>query len=123
MWQQKSLRVSGKGGPFGKMSKKRIVPLSPRIRALLEPYFAVNDKWFVGKRRSQKIVTEVANKARISSPVSAHVLRHTFAVLALQKGISIAALSKILGHENIAYTAIYLNLTPGHVCEEFHNKW
>ncbi len=123
MWQQKALKVSGKGGPFGKMSKKRIVPLSRRLQALLEPYFAVNDKWFVKIRMAQNIVKDVANKAKISAPVSPHVLRHTFATLAIQKGISLAALSKILGHDRLETTAIYLNLTPAHVGEEFHRKW
>ena len=28
LWQQRSLRISGKGGPYGKKSKKRVVPMS-----------------------------------------------------------------------------------------------
>src|SRR5271165_7316818 len=32
--------------PYGKRSKKRVVPMSRRIQALLEPYFSLNDKWF-----------------------------------------------------------------------------
>jgi integrase/recombinase XerD len=123
MWQQKALSISGKGGHYGKMSKKRIVPLSRRLQALLEPYFAVNDKWFSKKRTAQYMVKAVANKARITVPVTAHILRHTFAVQALDKGISLAAVSRILGHDSILTTQIYLNLTPGHVGEEFHRKW
>jgi integrase/recombinase XerD len=123
MWQQKSLRINGKGGPFGKMSKKRIVPMSRRVQALLEPYFAINEKWFIGPRQVQKIVKEVANRARISQQVTPHVLRHTFATLALQKGISIAAVQKILGHDNLHTTAIYLNLTGHHILEEYGQKW
>lgn len=123
MWQEKALKISGKGGLYGKMSKKRIVPLSRRLQALLEHYFAINDKWFVKKRMAQYVVKQVANKARITAPVTAHVLRHTFATLAIQKGISLAAVSRILGHDSILTTQIYLNLTPGHVGEEFHSKW
>lgn len=123
MWQQKSLRINGKGGPFGKMTKKRIVPMSRRVQALLEPYFAINEKWFIGPRQVQKIVKEVANRARISQQVTPHVLRHTFATLALQKGISIAAVQKILGHDNLQTTAIYLNLTGHHILEEYGQKW
>jgi len=37
--------ISGKGGPYGKQSKKRVVPLSRRLQALLEPYFALNERW------------------------------------------------------------------------------
>jgi integrase len=40
-WQQRSLRVTGKAGPHGSRRKQRIVPLSTRVRAILEPYFAL----------------------------------------------------------------------------------
>jgi integrase/recombinase XerD len=123
LWQQKALSVSGKGGLYGKLSKKRVVPLSKRVQALLEPYFALHDTWFVGPRQVQKIVKQVANKARITRDVTPHILRHTFATIALQKGISIAALQKILGHDRLTTTAIYLNLTGSHVIEEFTAKW
>lgn len=123
LWQQHSLRINGKGGPYGKKSKKRVVPMSKRVQALLEPYFALNDKWFAGERQVQKIVKKIANRAQISQNVTPHVLRHTFATLALQKGISLAAVQKMLGHDQLATTEIYLNLTEGHVIEEFQNKW
>lgn len=123
LWQQRSIRISGKGGPYGKNSKKRVVPMSGRVQALLEPYFALHDGWFVGERQAQKIVKQIANRARIAKAVTPHVLRHTFATLALQKGISLAAVQKMLGHDRLATTEIYLNLTESHVIEEFQNKW
>jgi integrase/recombinase XerD len=123
LWQQKSLRITGKGGIHGKKTKKRVVPLSKRLQALLEPYFAIHDNWFVGARRVQKIVKEIANRARLTQKVTPHILRHTFATLALQKEISLAAVQKILGHDRLTTTAIYLNFTDAHVVEEFEKKW
>ena len=123
LWQQKAIRISGKGGPYGKKSKKRVIPMSRRVQTLLEPYFSLNERWFVGPRQVQKIVKEVANRAKITQNVTPHVLRHTFATLALQKGISLAAVQKALGHDRLSTTAIYLNLTDTHVIEEFENKW
>jgi integrase/recombinase XerD len=41
LWQQRQLRVRGKGGPYGKKSKVRVVPMSRRVRALLEHHFAL----------------------------------------------------------------------------------
>ena len=123
LWQQKSLRISGKGGPYGTLSKKRVVPMSRRVQALLEPYFSLQNTWFVGPRQVQKIVKYVANKACLTQEVTPHILRHTFATLAVQKGISLAAIQKILGHDRLATTAIYLNLTDAHVVEEFEKKW
>ena len=122
-WQQRQLRVRGKGGPYGKKTKLRTVPLSLRVRALLEPYFALNDGFPIGPRQVQKIVKAVANRAQISRSVTPHVLRHTVATLALQKGISLAAVKKILGHDRLSTTEIYLNLTDRHIQEEYEQKW
>ena len=123
LWQERILRISGKGGPNGKKSKKRVVPMSSRIQTLLEPYFALHEKWFVGPRQVQKIVKKIANRAQIRQDVTPHILRHTFATMALQKGISLATVQKILGHDHLTTTAIYLNLTNTHVIEEFERKW
>jgi integrase/recombinase XerD len=123
MWQQKSIRIDGKGGIHGKKTKKRVVPMSRRVQTLLEHYFAIHDKWPVGARQVQKIVKTISNKAQISQEVSPHVLRHTFATLALQKGISIASVQKILGHDRLTTTSIYLNFTDEHVVDEFIRKW
>ncbi|MCG3132809.1 MAG: Tyrosine recombinase XerC [Phycisphaerae bacterium] len=123
LWQQRAFRVKGKGGPFGKQSKARVVPFSNRVRALIEPHFALHQEFPVGERRVQKLVKDVANRAKISREVTPHVLRHTFATLFLQKGGSLAALSRILGHDRLETTAIYLNLTDMHVLEEYAAKW
>jgi integrase/recombinase XerD len=122
-WQQRAIRIKGKGGPYGKRSKQRVVPMSPRVRAILEPYFALNQKWFVGPRQAQKVVKDVANRAKLTQEVTPHVLRHTWATLALQKGLSLAAVQKILGHDRLSTTAIYLNLTDAHIVEEYEAKW
>jgi integrase/recombinase XerD len=70
-------------------------------------YFVIHEDSFTGKRQVQKIVKRVAERVRISREVTPHVLRHTFATLALQKGISLVAIQKILGHDRLATTAIY----------------
>jgi len=123
LWQQKALRMQGKGGPYGQRSKHRVVPMSRRIQPLMEHYFAMHETWFVGPRQVQKIVKRVANRAKITQEVTPHVLRHTFATLALQKHISLAAIQKILGHDRLTTTAIYLNLTDTHIIEEYEQKW
>ena len=123
LWQQKTIRITGKGGFHGKKSKKRVVPISLRLQAILEPYFAINDKFPVGARQVQKIVKQIANRAKLTKSVTPHILRHTFATMALQKNISLATVQKILGHDRLATTAIYLNFTDEHVVEEFSKKW
>jgi integrase len=43
LWQQRQLRIKGKGGAHGKRTKVRVVPLSNRVRTLLEHHFALED--------------------------------------------------------------------------------
>lgn len=89
----------------------------------LRAYFALHESFPVGIRQAQKIVQRVTNKDRIASEVSPHILRHSFATLFLQKGGSLAALKKILGHDRLATSEIYLNLTDKHVVDEYLEKW
>ena len=123
LWQQRQLRVKGKGGPFGKKTKVRVVPMSNRVRTLLERYFALEKAFPVKTRRAQDIVRAMADWAGITREVSPHVLRHTFATTALQKGISLPTVQKILGHDRLVTTAIYLNFTNVHIQDEFERKW
>ena len=71
----------------------------------------------------QHLVKAVATRAHIRRPVTPHVLRHTFSVTAIQKGISLPALQRLLGHDRLATTEIYLNLSPEEVVREFREKW
>lgn len=89
--QKKAIRI------LGKKSITRFAPISKRVQTLLEHYFAINDDWPVGPRQAQKIVKQVANKAKLSQTVTPHILRRTFETLALQKGISQTAVKGILG--------------------------
>ena len=42
---------------------------------------------------------------------------------AVQRGISLPALQRLLGHDDLTTTKIYLNLSPEHVIEGFEAKW
>ena len=54
-----------------------------------------------------KRIKAVAKKCGIEKPISFHLSRHSFAVLALNYGMPIESVSKILGHTNITTTQIY----------------
>lgn len=122
-WQSHRLMIYGKGGPYGTKSKRRVIPLTARVQPLLEGHFALHDDLGMSVRTIQRVVRMIANRAAISRKVSPHVLRHTFSVTAVQKGISLPALQRLLGHDHLATTEIYLNLSPEHVIKEFIDKW
>jgi integrase/recombinase XerD len=122
-WQGHRLMIYGKGGPYGSKSKRRIIPLSNRIQPLIEGHFALYETLGMTPRTMQLLVKRVATRAHIHRPVTPHVLRHTFSVTAIQKGISLPALQRLLGHDRLTTTEIYLNLSPEEVVREFREKW
>jgi integrase/recombinase XerD len=60
---------------------------------------------------------KLARMAGIEKRLSFHISRHTFAVMALRKGISIDKVSKLLGHSSIRETQVYAKI----VDEELDN--
>ena len=47
-----------------------------------------------------------------------HSLRHTFAILCSQAGVSVSALMELLGHNSLAATAIYTQIAMSHANQE-----
>jgi integrase/recombinase XerD len=121
-WQENCLVVWGKGGWYGSKGKRRVVPLTARAKRLLEVHFATNEGMGFSTRTAQRIVRRVANRAMISKPVTPHVLRHTFAVNCVKRGVSTASLKKLLGHDRLETTEIYLNICPEDALNEFFEK-
>ena len=122
-WQENQVVIWGKRKKFSLRKKRRIVPLTPRVRQLFEIHFTTNEGFSFSVRTVQLLVKRVANRAMITSkPVSPHSLRHTFAINCIKKGLSIASLSKIMGHDRVETTAIYLNICPEDALIEFFRK-
>ncbi len=119
LWQERRIVVFGKGGIYGKKSKRRVVPMTVRVRRVLEHRFALENDTGMSKRTVQRIVKRVANRAGISKPVTPHVLRHTFGVTCIRREMSIVTVQRILGHDRIETTMIYLNLLPEDVMRDF----
>jgi len=51
--------------------------------------------------------------------VKPHTFRHSFAVHCLKSGMNIRSLQKILGHSDLATTAVYLDLVGKDVLDDF----
>jgi integrase/recombinase XerD len=122
-WQQGAIRIKGKGGPFGKKSKVRVIPHVAPSKTLARKFFVLNDKFPWTARTIQRAMKRIANKAGITKPLTPHVLRHTFSILWIHKGGSTRALQGILGHDHLSTTEIYLNMSPEHILKEFQSKW
>lgn len=71
-----------------------------------KPLFSISSN-----QRTNEYLKEITNLCGIRKNISFHIARHTFATLALNKGVSLESVSKILGHTNIRTTMIYANVT------------
>ena len=105
---------SGKGG------RRRVVYVSRRLALELARYLRRARR--PRKRGIQRRLVALRSLAVIARPCTPHVLRHTFAVRALQAGLSLASLQQALGHRSLATTAIYLNLSPDAALAEMREK-
>jgi integrase/recombinase XerD len=124
--KEHELRIRGKGGPSGKLSKLRVVPMSTRCAAQLEPLLTVHhslEAMQLSERTVQRMIKTVAGRARIRRPCTPHVLRHTFAVTCIRKGLSLSTIQKLLGHDSLQTTQIYLNMSPRDVVAEYRRLW
>jgi len=116
-WQERTFYI------YGKKSKRRILPMTERVYIAMQSWFTIQDKIGMCKRTIQFIVKRIAKRAGIIKPVSCHILRHTFAVSCIKKGIPTRALQNFLGHDHLATTEIYLNLTNEDVIRIFREKF
>ncbi len=105
-----------------KNKKERIVPMNEKVRTILLNRFnnsshQMNDVVFYrieGKilypdaisRQFKKII----RKSNLSDKIHFHTLRHSFASLLAQKGVSLYIIKELLGHEDLATTQIYSHL-------------
>lgn len=114
-----------------KNRKNRTLPLSTEtarlLRQLIKETEQVFDTTFVfttnygdqlSEKTIQKAFDKYAEKAKLGRNVSPHVLRHNFATMAAESGMSIFHLQKILGHADIVTTRKYVQLSESSIVDE-----
>lgn len=109
----------------GKGKKDREVPLPemlvPALTAYLDHYQPLTflfEGETVGERYSdrslQQVVKQAAARAGIQRPVTAHMLRHSYATHLLEAGTDIRYIQEVLGHSSIKTTQVYTHVARQH---------
>jgi len=107
----------------GKGKKDRWIPLEATLGDLLSFYCSdmVKDTRIFPITTAQ--IRNIAKRYRGDNHLTPHTLRHSFAVYCLKNGMNIRSLQKILGHSDLATTAIYLDLIGEDVMSDFKKVW
>ena len=102
-----SLKQGGK-----KAAVKRQVPLTRRLKKLLNQFFNSGGIPKMPPITAEKMLERLGKRAGIARKVTPHILRHSYAVNSLLKGTDIVTLQRRLGHSKLDTTAIYLKYVP-----------
>lgn len=111
------IKITGKG------NKERYVPYTQETRIALGRWWKATGRLF--ERTQERAMREEIAKlfSYTGKRVHPHMLRHTFAVNAIDKGVSLHTLQLLLGHTSITTTEIYTRTAKGikRMLEAKHN--
>jgi integrase/recombinase XerD len=128
----------------GKGDKQRIVPIGDEAARWVAEYLRTSRPALLGRRTSTrlfvnargggvgltrvgfwKILKGYARKARLSSGLSPHMLRHSFATHLLERGADLRAIQMMLGHADLSTTQIYTHVLEQRmrtIYDKFHPR-
>ena len=112
------------------------IPLHPEAQQILKKYTShpeINGTERVlpvpKNQKFNSYMKEIADQCGVNKNLTAHTARHTFATIALENGVPIETVSKMLGHTNLVTTQIYAKITDNKVSHDmekimkiFHKK-
>jgi len=126
-----AILIRGKGKkeryvPFGGSAKSALIAYLPeRQKALAElhkstPALLINRRGGRLTTRSVgRIVKKIAIAKGLSPDVHPHTLRHAFGTHMLEEGADLRAIQELLGHERLATTQRYTQLSMKHVLQVY----
>jgi site-specific recombinase XerD len=112
----KAIKIIEKYKEKAKLEGKGKIRKSGYIFPILNPNEDLNNPILLLNRISSstayinKDLKTIAERAKVNKNISFHTSRHTFATLALKKGMRLEYVSKIMGHMALKETQIYAKI-------------
>ena len=121
----------------GKGKKERYVPFGDSVASALALYLPVRQKIVAEKKKNTpallinqrggrlttrsvgRIIKSIAVAKGLSPDVHPHTLRHAFGTHMLEEGADLRAIQEMLGHERLATTQRYTQLSMKHVLDVY----
>jgi integrase/recombinase XerC len=121
----------------GKGKKERYVPFGDSAKAALAAYLPARQENLSETRKSSvallinrrggrlttrsvgRIIKKIAVSKGLSPDVHPHTLRHAFGTHMLEEGADLRAIQELLGHERLATTQRYTQLSMKHVLQVY----
>ena len=121
----------------GKGKKERYVPFGDSVKSALAAYLPPRQELLAAKRKNTaallinhrggrlttrsvgRIIKKIAVAKGLSPDVHPHTLRHAFGTHMLEEGADLRAIQELLGHERLATTQRYTQLSMKHVLQVY----
>ncbi|MHB8215965.1 MAG: tyrosine recombinase XerC [Candidatus Sulfotelmatobacter sp.] len=126
-----AILIRGKGKkeryvPFGDSVKSALAAYLPERRKVLEPNHKHSTALLINLRGDRlttrsvgRIIKKIAVAKGLSPDVHPHTLRHAFGTHMLEEGADLRAIQELLGHERLATTQRYTQLSMKHVLQVY----
>jgi len=126
-----TILIRGKGKkeryvPFGDSVKSGLAAYLPERHKLLESVRKRSPALLINRRGGRlttrsvgRIIKKIAVAKGLSPDVHPHTLRHAFGTHMLEEGADLRAIQELLGHERLATTQRYTQLSMKHVLQVY----
>ena len=117
-------------------NKERVIPFGKEARNALAKYLDGTREAMVEDKASDvlfancsghpmsrqgfwKLIKHYSKMAGITSDITPHTLRHSFAAHLVENGADLRSVQEMLGHSDISTTQIYANMSHNHIREVY----
>jgi len=123
--------IRGKGKkerivPFGETAKQALAAYLPERQSMLAESKKNTNALLINQRGGRlttrsvgRIIKKIAVSKGLSPDVHPHTLRHAFGTHMLEEGADLRAIQELLGHERLATTQRYTQLSTKHVLQVY----